>query len=122
MAGRNEFNRADRVRKALIREISDIIATEVKDPTLSDEIISVTDIELSRDLSYAKVYISVMGDETRQKEILTLLQEHKPKIRSIVGQRIRLRHTPDLAFFLDNSLERGVRISQLLNQIAKDEI
>jgi ribosome-binding factor A len=121
MASRNEFSRSDRVRKALIREVSDIIANEVKNPALRNEIISITDIELSKDLSHAKIYISVFGDPERQAAILEILQEEKPKIRSLVGQRIRLRHTPDLAFYLDNSLERGVRISQLLNQIASEE-
>ena len=61
MANRHEFTRADRVRKAIIREVSDIIAREVKDPRLAGEVISVTDVELSQDLRYAKIFVTCWG-------------------------------------------------------------
>lgn len=122
MANRNDFSRADRVRKAIIREFSDILTHEVKDPKLVNQLISVTDVEVSGDMRHAKVFVSIMGDETLQNEIMEVLKENTPKIRSAIGQRIRLRYTPEIDVRLDNSLERGARITQLLNQISRGEV
>lgn len=122
MANRHEFSRADRVRKAIIRESSDILANEIKEPRLIDHLISVTDVEVSGDLRYAKIFVSVMGDEATQKEVMVILKEHVSKFRYEIGQRIRLRYTPEIDIRLDDSLERGTRITQLLNQISRGEV
>ncbi|MEB3287088.1 MAG: 30S ribosome-binding factor RbfA [Vampirovibrionales bacterium] len=122
MGNQNSFSRSDRVRKALMREVSDIIAREVKDPALQDQLISVTDVELSNDLRHARVFISILGNEEKQGEILAILKEAQPQIRSMVGQRIRLRYTPEIDIRHDQSLERGTRVTSLLNQIARGEI
>ncbi|MCE3234815.1 MAG: ribosome-binding factor [Vampirovibrio sp.] len=122
MANRNDFSRADRVRKAIIREFSDILTHEVKDPKLVNQLISVTDVEVSGDMRHAKVFVSIMGEETLQNEIMDVLKENTPKIRSAIGQRIRLRYTPEIDVRLDNSLERGARVTQLLNQISRGEV
>ena len=122
MANRNEFSRSDRVRKAIIREFSDILSHEIKDPILVNQLISVTDVEVSADMRHAKVFVSIMGEEELQKEIMQVLLENRPKIRYALGQRIRLRHTPEIGVYLDNSLERGTRITQLLNQISRGEV
>jgi ribosome-binding factor A len=119
---RQTFTRADRVRKALMREIADIIATEIKDPRLDNQVISITDVEVSTDLSVAKVYISILADEAQQTELMTLLLGYKGKIRKAVGQRIQLRHTPELSLHLDTSLERGTHLSLLLEKIARGEL
>ncbi len=122
MANRSDFSRADKVRKAVIREFSDILTTEVKDPALVNQLISVTDAEVSGDLRHARVFVSVMGDEDTQNAVMAVLQEQTPKIRSAIGQRIRLRYTPEIEVRLDNSLERGARVTQLLNQISRGEV
>lgn len=122
MANRNEFSRTDRIRKAIIREFSDIIKHEVKDPILANQLISVTDAEVSGDMRHAKVFVSIMGEESLQQDIMDVLVENRPKIRSALGQRIRLRYTPEIDIKLDNSLERGTRITQLLNQISRGEV
>jgi ribosome-binding factor A len=122
MANRNDFSRTDRIRKAIIREFSDILTHEVKDPKLVNQLISVTDVEVSGDLRHAKVFVSIMGEESLQNEIMEVLQENTPKIRSAIGQRIRLRYTPEIDVRLDNSLERGSRVTQLLNQISRGEV
>jgi ribosome-binding factor A len=119
---RQQFSRHDKVRKAMMREISDIISTELQAPELQDKIISVTDVELSPDLRYAKVFLSILGQADEQAPIMDVLLEALPTIRKHVGQRIRLQFTPELALHLDDSLERGARMSQLLDQIAKGEI
>ncbi len=122
MANRQDFNRGDRVRKAIIREFSDVLSSEVKEPLLTNQVISVTDVEVSGDMRHARIFISIMGDETLQKQIMDVLQENTPKIRYGLGQRIRLRYTPEIELRLDNSLERGSRITQLLNQISRGEV
>jgi len=122
MGSRFEFSRSDKVRKALMREVSDIIRKEVKDPRLSDTVVSITDVELSKDLRYAKLFVSVFGSPELQEEIMAILEEWTPQVRYEVGRRIRLHHTPEIAFELDNSLERGVRITQLLDQISRGEV
>jgi ribosome-binding factor A len=122
MANRHEFSRADRVRKAIIREFSDILANEIKEPRLIDQLISVTDVEVSGDLRHAKIFVSVMGEESTQKEVMEILTEHVSKFRYELGQRIRLRYTPEIDIRLDDSLERGSRITQLLNQISRGEV
>ena len=122
MANRNDFSRTDRIRKAIIREFSDVLKTEVKEPRLSNQVISVTDVEISGDMRHAKIFVSVMGDDALQKEIMDILQENTPKIRYGLGQRIRLRYTPEVILQLDNSLERGSRVTQLLNQISRGEV
>lgn len=122
MANRNDFSRADRVRKAVIREFSDILQNEVKEPILVNQVISVTDVEVSGDLRHVKIFVSVLGDETLQNNILDVLQTNTSKIRHALGQRIRLRYTPEIDIRLDNSLERGTRVTQLLNQISRGEV
>ncbi len=122
MSNRFEFSRVDRVRKAMMREVSDIIRREVKDPRLANEVISITDVDVSKDLRHAKIFISVFGAPEVQSEILDIIQEWKPQIRSEIGKRIRMHHTPEIQFALDNSLERGSRITQLLDQISKGEV
>jgi ribosome-binding factor A len=122
MANRFEFSRADRVRKALIREVSDIMAHELKDVRLMDDLITVTDVEVTQDLRYAKIFVSAMASPERQQEIMAILREYQPRIRSEIGQRVRLRFTPEIDIKYDPSLERGSRVSHLLDQIARGEV
>jgi len=123
MSGRNSgFSRGDKIRKAMMREVSDIIARELKEPVLANQIISVTDVDISPDNRHARVYVSILGDETKRNEIMEALVESQPKIRQHVGQRIRLRYTPEIEIRYDDSLERGSRVTELLNQISKGEV
>ncbi|GBF23327.1 ribosome-binding factor A [Candidatus Gastranaerophilus sp. (ex Termes propinquus)] len=113
--------RNERVRKTLMKEISDIILREIKDPNLSG-VVSITDVEVSSDNSSARVYFSVFGDENAKKATAKALENNVSKIRHEVGKRIRLRHTPALHFVEDNSLERGAKVTELLNKISRGEI
>lgn len=122
MSNRFEFTRADRVRKALMREISDIIRKHVKDPRLANEVISITDVDVSGDLRHAKIFVSVFGEQEVQDQIMEILKEWTPQVRSEVGKRIRLHHTPEIQFYLDTSLERGSRVTRLLDQISRGEV
>ncbi len=114
--------RNERVRKQLIREISDIIQRELQDPRI-EGIVSITDVEVSHDNSFAKVFYSVFmptgGDKDKTIEAIT---ENAPKIRYEIGRRIRLRYTPELRFIPDDSIERGSKVTELINKISRGEI
>ena len=113
--------RNERVRKTLMKEISDILLKEIKDPKISG-LISITDVEVSHDNSYAKVFYSVLSSDDKKDEIVEAIKKNTPKIRHEVGKRVRLRLTPELNFILDESLERGARITDLIDKISKGEL
>src|SRR3989339_896540 len=104
------YSRVDRIRKALIKEVSDIIQRHIKDPRISG-IVSVTDVEVSPDYKYAKVYVSVYGSDEQKEQTIEALQDSTSYVRGEIGKRIRLRHTPEIEFIRDDSLERGSRIT-----------
>ena len=114
-------SRKERIRKALIKEISDIILRHVKDPRIAT-VVSVTDIELSNDYTHAKVYISVFGSQQEKEDTFDAVLDTASYIRSEVGRRVRLRHTPELEFKLDDSLERGSKITSLIDKISRGEL
>ncbi|MBO5948292.1 30S ribosome-binding factor RbfA [bacterium] len=114
--------RNERVRKELMREIAEIIRLELKDPRISG-IVSITDIEVAHDNSFAKVFYSVFSiNENDKEKTVQALEENTSRIRYEVGKRITLRHVPELKFFLDDSLERGVKMTDLINKISRGEI
>ncbi len=115
------FTRVDRVRKTLMKELSDILCRGVKDPRI-EGVVSIIDIELPSDFSLAKVYVSIYGSQEQQKQVMEALKDNAPKMRKEIGKRIRLRNTPELHFFLDNSLERGSKVTELINKISRGEI
>jgi ribosome-binding factor A len=111
--------RVQRVREAIKQEASDIIQ-QMKDPRIG--FVTVTDAEVSRDLRHVKIFISVLGDEETKRTSLEGLERATGYIRSEIGQRIRLRHTPEIIFRWDESIERGARISQLLQDLKEEDI
>lgn len=113
--------RNERVRKALMREISDIIFREIKDPQITG-MISITDVDVSSDNSAARVFYSVYGNEEVKEKTSKALERHVGQIRHEVGKRIRLRKTPTLLFILDDSMERGAKMMDLINKIERGEI
>ncbi len=114
--------RNERVRKTLMKEIADIILKDIKDPRING-VVSITDIELAHDNSFAKVYFSVFSaNEDAKQQTIDALEENVPKIRYEVGKRIRLRLTPELRFIPDDSLERGTRVMDLIDKISKGEL
>ena len=103
-------SRGERIKKVLIKELSDIIQHKVKDPRIQG-IISVTHVELSQDYKYAKIYISIYGKQEAKKEVMEAIEESGSTIRGELGRRIRLRFTPELRFYLDESAEKAERIN-----------
>ncbi|MCR5260767.1 MAG: 30S ribosome-binding factor RbfA [Candidatus Gastranaerophilales bacterium] len=113
--------RNEKIRKTLMKEISDIIQKKLNDSRIGG-IVSITDLEIAHDNSYAKVYYSVFAPDDVKDKTIAAIEEDVPKIRFEVGRRIRLRLTPELHFILDDSLERGDRVTELINKISKGEI
>lgn len=106
--------RVQRVREAIKQETSDIIR-QMKDPRIG--FVTVTDAEVSRDLRHVKIFVSVLGDEESKRHSLEALERATGYIRTEIGQRVRLRHTPEIVFCWDESLERGARISKILRDL-----
>jgi len=111
--------RASRVAEQMKKEVSQIIQEELKDPRVG--FVTVTGVDISNDLRYAKIYISILSSGEEETETLEVLNNAKGFIRSEIGKRIRLRFTPEITFKLDKSLERGAYINKLITQVNQGE-
>lgn len=111
--------RNERVRKELMRDISDILRKDVRG---LEGVVSVLDIEVAHDNSFAKVIYSVLGSDEQIEKSKEVIEKNTPKIRYEVGKRIRLRLTPELKFVYTDSLEKGSRVSELIDKISKGEL
>jgi ribosome-binding factor A len=105
----------DRVGDSIQAILSELLLREVADPRLKN--ITVTGVKIDNELMYADVYINALGDESREKEVLTGLERAKGFLRREVAKRVRLRSAPELKFHWDTTLERGERINRLLSSI-----
>jgi len=83
-------------------------------------LLTVTDVQMSPDLKVAKIYISVFGDSARKERTLGQLEEQKSFVRSLLGHSVRLKFTPSLMFFLDDSLDRAMKIENIINKIHRE--
>jgi ribosome-binding factor A len=108
--------RIERINEQLREEISDLIRRELKDPRLAG-IVSITDVKTVPDLSLARVFISVLGDEEQAQASLKTLDHAAGFLRRRLTGRLRLRRVPEIMFRLDTSIERGDRILGLLREI-----
>ena len=104
--------RNERVRKELMRDVSEILRKEIRGLC---GVVSVVDVEVSHDNSFAKVIYSVLGSKA-------VIEKSTPKIRYEVGKRLRLRLTPELRFVYTNGLEESSRVVDLINKISRGEI
>lgn len=111
--------RSNRVGEQMKKELSDIIGRKLKDPRIG--FVTVTDVAVTGDLQQATVYISVLGDSTQRENTLKGLEKAKGFMRSEIGQRIRLRKTPELFFEFDESIDYGNRIETLISQIHAED-
>ncbi|HEY2420906.1 MAG TPA: 30S ribosome-binding factor RbfA [Neobacillus sp.] len=112
-------HRANRVGEQMKKELSDIIGRKIKDPRIG--FVTVTDVEVTGDLQQAKAYISVLGDEEQRENTLKGLAKAKGFIRSEIGQRIRLRKTPEITFEFDESVDYGNKIETLIHQLHHED-
>lgn len=107
--------RVQRIALQLQREMSDILQHHLKDPRIG--FVTVTDVDVTNDLAYAKIYVSVMGTEEQKQESMRGLERARGFIRSELGARMRLRVVPELQFRLDQSIDYSARIEHVLHEI-----
>ncbi len=109
-----------RINDEIKKELSEILRADLKDPRIG-VITSVIKAETTNDLKYCKVYISVLGDEDKKKEVMDVIKGASGFIRSLIAKRINLRITPEFRFILDDSLDYSFKIDEILKDIHKGE-
>lgn len=113
-----EFSRTRRVGEQMQRELAQLIQQEIKDPRLG--MVTVSGVDVSRDLSVARVYVTVLGDTDPQPSLAVLNRAAK-FLRHALGQRLVMRTLPHLKFIYDESVERGDRLSRLIDEVRSRE-
>lgn len=113
-------HRLDRISEEIKKEISDILRQGIKDPRVS-AMSSIVDVKTTPDLRFAKVFVSVLGDEKQKQDTVKGLKSAAGYIRRELADRIDLRYTPELVFELDISIEHGASINKILGEIKKKE-
>jgi ribosome-binding factor A len=111
-------HRVERLRELIKSEFGQILQRELKDPRVG--FVSVTDVDVSNDYSHVKVFVSVLGDDAAKEAAIAGLKSATGFIRTELGRRIRLRHTPELHIVVDNSIERGSHIMELLEEVKRE--
>ena len=106
-----------RINEEVLRELSNILRGEIKDPRISP-MCSVVAVEVAPDLKSAKAYISVLGDEAAQKSTMEGLKSSAGFIRRKLAENVNLRNTPEMTFILDQSIVYGVRMSRMIDEVA----
>jgi len=109
------YKRSDRLGELILAEISHLITREIKDPRIG--FVTFTRVDMSDDLRYAKVFVSIIGSPPEKVRTLQGLSSATGYIRRHLGRALHLRYTPELTFLLDESLEHGAKIAQLLRQL-----
>ena len=108
-----------RINMEVQRELSEIIRSGIKDPRIHP-MTSVVAVEVTPDLKYCKAYISVLGDEEAAKATVEGLRSASSYVRRELARRVNLRNTPEIRFTLDESIEYGVNMSKLIDEVTKD--
>ncbi len=111
------FPRSSRVAHQIQRALSELIRREVRDPRLG--MVTLTEVQVSKDLSYAKVFYSVLGAE--QSIAQEILDDAADMLRGPVGRALGLRHSPELRFVNDELIEKGAKLSELIHKAVKDD-
>lgn len=112
-------DRLSKLSEQIKKEISYIIQNEIKDPRVP-MLTSVVNVEVTRDLRYAKVYVSVFGDEEKKAKCIEGLKSASGYIRKEVGSRMDIRYIPELIFEIDRSIEYGMHIDKVLKEMKKN--
>jgi len=113
---RKNSNKNLRINEEVMRELSNIIRGGIKDPRIHP-LTSVVSVEVAPDLKTAKAYISVLGDEKAQQDTLAGLKSAEGYIRRELAHSVNLRNTPQITFIMDQSIEYGIRMSQMIDEV-----
>jgi ribosome-binding factor A len=111
------FPRAKRIAQQIQQTLSELIRRELRDPRLG--MITLTEVRVSKDLSYAKVFFSVLGAQPQQAQ--EILEAAGPILRGPLGRALGIRHSPELRFVHDELIESGARLSELIHKAVKDD-
>lgn len=115
-----DYPRSRRIAEQIQRELSEVIRLELKDPRVTG-MITITDVEVTRDQSHAKIFFTILGDAARVEETTEGLKRASGFLRSELAHRLLLRTVPQLEFKYDASVERGVKLSRLIDEaVASD--
>ena len=114
------IKRVKRISEEIRRIVSQLITSGLKDPRVSS-MTSITKVEVTGDLRYANIYVSTLGDDKVKKETLKGLKSAKGFIRNEIGSNMDLRYIPEPIFHLDESIEQGVYISKLIDEVNKSD-
>ena len=109
-----------RINGEVLKELSNIIRSEIKDPRINP-MTSVVSVEVAQDLKTCKAYISVLGDEQSQKDTITGLKSAEGYIRRELARTVNLRNTPEIKFILDQSIEYGINMSKLIDEVTQKD-
>ena len=112
-------NRIDRISEEVMKALAEALRN-VKDPRVQNGLVSITHCEVTGDLRYAKVYISVFGSDAQAKEVMKGLKSESGWLRREVGHKVQLRYAPELVFHLDSSMTHGAHISQVINELERE--
>ncbi len=113
-------HRIERINAQIKREISELIQQHLRDPRLT-EFIAVTEVSTSPDLKHTKIYVSSMGGQQDEEQVLAALNSGAGFMRSALAKRIKMRFTPQLHFTWDNSIEHGDRVLRLIDQVSGEK-
>ena len=113
-------HRIERVNSLIRQEISELLQRQVKDPRLGN-FIAITEVDTSADLKYAKVFVSQLGNEEERQKVLSGLTSASGFFRKELSVRLKLRRTPELSFYYDDSMNQGAHILQLISQLTISE-
>ena len=109
-----------RINGEVLKELSNIIRSEIKDPRINP-MTSVVAVEVAPDVKTCKAYISVLGDEKSQKDTITGLKSAEGYIRRQLARTVNLRNTPEIRFILDQSIEYGINMSKLIDEVTEHD-
>jgi ribosome-binding factor A len=112
--------RVARVAEQIKREVSQMVMSGIKDDRVGSGMVSVTDVKVSGDLQHAKIFVSIYGTDEVRAETMAGLVSATSFVRREIGQRVRLRRTPEVLFVEDRSLERGTSMLSLINQLTNE--
>jgi len=111
--------RVYRISEEVKKVVSELLFNGLKDPRIHS-LTTVTNVEVTRDLRYAKIYVSVLGNDEDKKNTIEGLENAKGFIRNEIGKKIDLRYVPEPIFYLDESIEQGIYISKLIDDVNKN--
>lgn len=114
------MQRHERLEQDTKVALSSIVSYEIKDASVEGAIISVTDVQITPDQKYAKVFISIFGKQNKQK-VIDALNKASGYIRGSLGNKVKMRNVPALTFALDDSVEYGAHMDKVINEVMKKD-